>query len=107
MLRLARPITWSAMEQDRAGQRPRKRGISAKLPKVQRNSGRSNRLRAQVFAEGMMPHIEALQHQGLSLRKMVHALNSRGVPAARGGRWHITTLRKVLSRVLMASLLRM
>jgi Recombinase len=55
----------------------------------------------------MMPHIEALQQQGLSLREMVQELNLRGVPAARGGRWHITTLRKVLSRVLVASLARM
>lgn len=74
---------------------------------AQRKSTHTNKIRAQRFAESMMPHIEALQHQGLSLREMVEELNSRGVPAARGGRWHITTLRKVLSRVLVASLARM
>jgi Recombinase len=94
----------SAGKQDWAGQPPRKRGNSANVAEAPRNRVHPNRIRAQVFAEGMMPHIKALQRQGLSLREMVHELNSQGVPAARGGRWHITTLRKVLSRVLVASL---
>ena len=100
-------IIWNARTQNRAGQAPREQGNAANMAVAQRNGAHSNRIRAQSFAEGMMPHIEALQQQGLSLREMVQELKLRGVPAARGGRWHITTLRKVLSRVLVASLARM
>jgi len=100
-------ITSSARTQKSAGQAPRKRGKAVDMAVAQRRGAQSNRIRAQSFAKRMVPHIEALQNQGLSLRQMVQKLNSRGVPAARGGRWHITTLRKVLSRLLVASLVHM
>ncbi len=47
-----------------------------------------------------MPHIETLQHSGItSYRGIGEGLNSRGVRTARGGRWQVTNVRNVMARI--------
>jgi len=53
---------------------------------------------ARAFAANVRPLIEHAQRRGLSLRAIVAELNARGVPTARGGDWHVATVRNVLAR---------
>ena len=55
---------------------------------------------ADRFASNVMPVIETIQASGItSLRGLAIALNARGVPTARGGRWQVSTVRNLLRRV--------
>jgi site-specific DNA recombinase len=40
--------------------------------------------------------VRQLRAEGLSIRKIVDEMNSRGVPTKEGGRWHIATVQRVL-----------
>jgi hypothetical protein len=42
--------------------------------------------------------IRRLHRGGLSIRAIAAALNAEGVPAKRGGKWHPTTVARVLER---------
>jgi len=42
--------------------------------------------------------VAELRAAGLSIRKIAHELNARGVPA-RGKKWHPTTVARVLSKL--------
>ena len=54
---------------------------------------------ADAFAERVLPLIDALRASGrTSLRDLADALNARGIPTARGGRWHVSTVRNLLMR---------
>ncbi len=54
---------------------------------------------ADRFAAGILPVIRAVQASGVtSLSAIAEALNSRGVRSARGGKWHVSTVRNVLAR---------
>ena len=54
---------------------------------------------ADRFAASVLPLIEAIQAAGVtSLRGLARALNARGVPTARGGRWQVSNVRNVLRR---------
>jgi len=54
--------------------------------------------KADRHATTVRPLIEALQGQGLSLRRIAAELNARNVKTARGGSWHAMTVRNVLQR---------
>jgi len=55
---------------------------------------------AGAFARSMAPVIETLRAEGFkTLRQLVSELNSRGVPSARGGRWHLRSLQLLLGRL--------
>jgi len=57
----------------------------------------SNKIAAQKFAENLRP---ALLRLGIIKKaELVRELNRRGVPAPRGGKWHVTSLRRVLKRL--------
>ncbi len=56
------------------------------------------RANADAFAANVLPIIREVQATGASLRKIADALNSRGVPTARGGRWAATQVRDYLRR---------
>lgn len=45
---------------------------------------------ADAFAENVLPVIREVQATGASLRQIAAALNTRGIPTARGGRWAAT-----------------
>jgi DNA invertase Pin-like site-specific DNA recombinase len=54
---------------------------------------------ADAFAANLLPIIESLQSAGITdLRGLAGALNARGVPTARGGRWHVSNVRNALRR---------
>lgn len=50
-------------------------------------------------AEQVLPVIRELRAQGLPLARIAGTLNARGIPTARaGGRWHVSSVRNMLSR---------
>jgi DNA invertase Pin-like site-specific DNA recombinase len=54
---------------------------------------------ADRFAANVVPVIESIQASGISsLGGLAKALNARGVRTARGGRWHVSTVRNILAR---------
>lgn len=62
---------------------------------VASNTRRTN---ADNFAANVLPIIREIQATGASLRKIAAALNSRGIPTARGGAWAATQVRDYLIR---------
>lgn len=76
----------------------RRLGNPTNLAEAQRLGAEANRQQADEYAQRVLPTIQVLQKRGLSLRQLVQELNDRKVPTARGGGWHVTTLRKVLAR---------
>jgi hypothetical protein len=51
------------------------------------------------FAANVLPVIAALQSAGITdLRGLAAVLNGRGVPTARGGKWHVSNVRNVIAR---------
>lgn len=43
--------------------------------------------------------ITALQAAGITdLRGLAAALNARGIPTARGGKWHVSNVRNIIAR---------
>lgn len=60
---------------------------------------RINQAKAQDMAVAIYPHIQALQDGGIkTLRAMAEALNRRGIAAPMGGKWHPTTVGRVMER---------
>lgn len=54
---------------------------------------------ADRLAANVVPIIREMQRAGMStLRDIAEAPNARGVPTARGGLWHASTVRNVLAR---------
>ncbi len=53
---------------------------------------------ADRFAANVLPLIEPLRAEGRSLREIANALNERGVPTARGGKWVPTQIADILKR---------
>jgi DNA invertase Pin-like site-specific DNA recombinase len=64
-------------------------------------TGRAVQTRAaDQFAEGIRPIIGSLQKAGVtSLRGIAIALNNRGIRTARGGKWQVSNIRNVLTRL--------
>jgi DNA invertase Pin-like site-specific DNA recombinase len=56
-----------------------------------------NRARALTNAENVLPVIEQIRAGGASLRQIAAELNARELKTARGGRWHATTVRNILT----------
>lgn len=54
---------------------------------------------ADHFAENVLPLIRDLRRKGIdTYRDLADALNARGVPTARGGEWHASTVRNCVLR---------
>jgi DNA invertase Pin-like site-specific DNA recombinase len=59
----------------------------------------AHRASADRFAANVLPIIESVRASGIaSYLGIADALNSRGIRTSRGGRWHATTVRNLLSR---------
>jgi DNA invertase Pin-like site-specific DNA recombinase len=59
-----------------------------------------SKVAADNFAASTLPTIEAIQKAGVSsLRGIATALNNRGIPTARGGRWQVSNVRNVIARL--------
>ena len=60
----------------------------------------SAREAAVQFAANVLPIIASVQTTGIAtLAGIADALNSRGIRTARGGRWHVSTVRIVLQQI--------
>lgn len=54
---------------------------------------------ADEFVTGLLPIIQAIRSTGaITLRDMTAALNQRGIRSARGGRWHVSSVKNLLAR---------
>ena len=56
-----------------------------------------NKARALAHAENVLPVIEQIRAGGASLRQIAAELNARSIKTARGGKWHATTVRNILT----------
>ena len=84
------------MEREHAETPLRQRGVQGAL---------ANKRAADSRARALIQIIHELLAAGfLSRRSLADELNRRGIPTARGGRWHYTTVVRMLSRLdLLAS----
>jgi hypothetical protein len=65
-----------------------------------RNIGRTNKQAAEVRAKALASTIRALQARGLvSFSAIAHELNEREIPTARGGKWHPSSVSRLLHRL--------
>ncbi len=59
----------------------------------------SNKAKANQYAANVVPVIREIEASGVTSRLgIAKALNARGVPTARGGRWYDSTVKNVLRR---------
>ena len=58
-----------------------------------------NKAEAMDRLEPIAADLLALKAEGLSVRKMVEALNTRAIPSPAGGKWHPASLHKALARL--------
>src|SRR5260370_10673379 len=64
------------------------------------NNGLANKRVADVRAEAFRPTIRKLRKAGfVSIKAIARELNEREIPTARGGRWHLTTVTRLLERL--------
>lgn len=78
--------------------RKKAEGVTLGNPRLSEEHARQG-AEAQAHAEGLCPILEDMKDRGLSQRGMVEELNARGVPTARGGRWQLLSLQRVLKRL--------
>ena len=58
---------------------------------------------ADEFVAGLVPSIRAIRSTGaVTLRDMTDALNQRGIRSARGGRWHVSSVKNLLEKASVA-----
>jgi DNA-binding NarL/FixJ family response regulator len=73
-------------------------GISPRKP--QRSGATANQLAAHGRASALAQTVGELKAAGfVSQRELMDELNRRGIPAAGGGRWHRTSIARVLIRL--------
>jgi len=64
------------------------------------NNGLASKRVADVRAEAFGPTIRKLRKAGfVSIQAIARELNERGIPAARGGKWHLTSVTRLLERL--------
>jgi hypothetical protein len=65
-----------------------------------RNNGRTSKRVADVRAEAVGPTIRKLRKAGLvSIKAIARELNEREIQAARGGKWHPSSVSRLLHRL--------
>jgi DNA invertase Pin-like site-specific DNA recombinase len=82
--------------------RAKARGVKLggpKLAQARKEAVKAIEANADRHAANVMPIIREIQRAGArSLRAIAEALNARGVPTARGGRWQAMTVSNILAR---------
>ena len=82
--------------------RAKARGVKLggpKLPQARKAAVKAIEANANRHAANVLPIIREVQRAGAtSLRAIAEALNARGVPTVRGGRWQAMTVSNVLAR---------
>jgi hypothetical protein len=70
-------------------------GIGARI-----NNGLAAKQAADVRAEALGPTIRKLQKAGfVSINAMARELNEQEIPTAQGGKWHPTSVKRLLQRL--------
>ena len=74
-------------------------GNRTNLPAAQAKGVATNQKAADAFASNVLPIVRQIQAAGATThRAIAQALNDRGVRTARGGDWHDSTVRNLLTR---------
>jgi DNA invertase Pin-like site-specific DNA recombinase len=68
------------------------------LLEAQRKGSAATKAASDSFALATLPIVEAYQSRGMTVREIAAELNKAGVKALRGGRWHGSTVVKLLQR---------
>ena len=72
---------------------------SPKLHEARKSAVAAVQAQADNHAANVLPIIREAQKAGATtLREIAAALNARGVPTARGGQWHATSVKNMLER---------
>lgn len=58
-----------------------------------------NKADALQRASTVAPELLEMRASGMSMRKIVETMNERGVPSPTGGKWHLTSLHRVMGRL--------
>ncbi len=58
-----------------------------------------HRASADAFAHSMSSMLQSYRNAGLSVRKTADRLNTNNIPSFSGGRWHPTTVQRLLRRI--------
>lgn len=75
------------------------KGVKLGNPQIEKIN-RCQRKAANAFASSMASTIAELQEAGYSsIESLRDELNRRGIPTARGGRWHKATVHRLLKRI--------
>jgi len=65
-----------------------------------KNLAKANKAEADKFAGKLAPVIEEIRETGITTGRGIAAeLNKREIPTARGGRWHLLTVQRLLDRI--------
>jgi DNA invertase Pin-like site-specific DNA recombinase len=83
----------------RSGRQVFKLGNPTTLDTARARGNSSLKANSDRFAANVLPIIRQIQATGTTTgRAIADVLNARGIPTARGGRWHDTSVRNVLRR---------
>ncbi len=87
-------------EREMISQRTKVALAAAKARGVKLGRAKENRAAADAFAKTLKPVIKELASEGVtSVRGVAEALNRRGIPTPKGGRWHPTSVARLLARL--------
>ena len=76
-----------------------KLGNRTNLPEAAAKGAGANRTAADAFAANVLPVVRQIEASGVKgYRALAEALNARGIRTARGGAWHATTVRNLITR---------
>jgi DNA invertase Pin-like site-specific DNA recombinase len=79
-------------------QAAKRRGV--KLGKTGKQRAKENKMAADAHAKALEPTIRELRAAGItSVRAITAELNDRKVPTAKGGKWHATSVARLLARL--------
>lgn len=74
-------------------------GNRTNLPEAAAKGANANRTAADAFAANVLPVVRQIEASGVKgYRALAEALNARGIRTARGGEWHATTVRNLVTR---------
>lgn len=63
------------------------------------NLAKANKATADKFSADLKPLVSDMIAAGLSRAAIAATLNRRQIPTARGGRWHVTTVQRLVERL--------
>ena len=87
-------------EREMISQRTKVALAATKARGVTLGRAKENRAKARSFARSLKPVIKELAAEGItSVRGVAEALNKRNIPTPRGGRWHPTSVARLLARL--------